>query len=83
MNEDDYACLRFLEDDEHALAKPVRCWPESGLGVLKLRSVLCELLIGGGKLAGSERFASAGTHYNTHSVPNLPSAVRRERSSPR
>jgi hypothetical protein len=33
-----------------------------------LRSVLCELLIGGDKLAGGERFTSAGCDDDAHSV---------------
>jgi hypothetical protein len=28
--------------------------------------VLCELLVGGDKLAGGERFASARFHYDAH-----------------
>src|SRR5215207_9002536 len=80
VNKDDYSRLRFLVSEEHAGAKPVRCGPEAGLGVHILRPTLFVLLVCVGKLAGRERFASAGIHYDTHSVPNLPSAVRRERS---
>jgi hypothetical protein len=39
---------------------------EAGLSVLMLRSVLRELLIGGDKLAGGERFASARVHDDVH-----------------
>src|SRR5215217_4403170 len=49
-----------------------------------LRSVPCELLIGGDKLAGRERFTSAGIHCEAHSVsfsltnhpPTTPQAHR-------
>jgi hypothetical protein len=68
VSKDDYARLRFLVDDEHALAKAVRCSTEAGFGALMLRSVLCELLIGGDKLAGGERFASTRIHYEAKSV---------------
>jgi hypothetical protein len=66
VNKDDYVRLCFLVKEEHALAKAVRCGPEAGLGVQMLRAVLCELLIGGGKLARGERFTSAGIHYDAH-----------------
>jgi hypothetical protein len=66
VNKDYYARLRFLVNEEHAGAKPVRCGPDPGLGVLMLRSVLCEFLVGGDKVAGSERFASARVHDDAH-----------------
>ena len=39
---------------------------EAGLSVLMLRVVLCELLIGGDKLAGRERRTSAGCDDDVH-----------------
>ena len=33
VKKDDHARLRFLVNEEHALAKPVRCGPEADLGV--------------------------------------------------
>ena len=68
MNKDDYARLRFLVSEEHALAKAVRRGTEAGLEIQKLRSVLCELLLGVGKLAGGEHFTSTGLHYDVHSA---------------
>ena len=69
MNKDDYARLRFLVNEEHALVKPVRCGPEAGLGVHILRPTLFELLVCGGNLAGRERFTSTGIHYDVHRFP--------------
>jgi len=76
VNKDHHARLGFLINEEHALAKPVRCGPEAGLGVLMLWSVFCELLIGAGKLAGGKCFTSAGYHYDTRNS----SRVRRNQS---
>jgi hypothetical protein len=73
VNKDDHARLRFLVNEEHALAKPVRCSPEAGLGVHILRPTLFELLICGGNLAGRERFTSTGMHYDAHSSPTARS----------
>ena len=60
------ASLRFLVDDEHALAKAVRSDTEAGLGVQMLRPKLFELLVCGDKLAGVNGFASAGIYYDAH-----------------
>jgi hypothetical protein len=68
MNKYHQASLRFLVDDEHALAKAVRSGTEAGLGVQMLRPKLFELLVCVGKLAGRERFTSTGIHYDAHSV---------------
>src|SRR5215211_1935174 len=68
VKKDHHVHLRLLVSDEHAFAKLVRRGTEAGLGVLMLRSLLCELLIGGDKLAGGERFASHGCQYDVHSV---------------
>src|SRR5215208_5628044 len=68
VNKDHQARLRFLVNDERALAKAVRCGLDPALAVQILRSVLCELLIGGDKLAGRERFTSAGCDDDAHSV---------------
>jgi hypothetical protein len=68
VNKDDYARLRFLVNEEHALVKPVRCGPEAGLGVHILRPAIYELIVGVDKLAGSERFTSTGIHYDVHST---------------
>jgi hypothetical protein len=68
VNKDDYARLRFFVNEEHALAKPVRCGPEAGLGAHILRPTLFELLVCGGKLAGYESFTSTGIHYDAPSV---------------
>src|SRR5215208_3621115 len=66
VNKDDYARLRFLVNEEHAGAKPVRCGPEAGLGVHILRPTLFEALVCGGNLAGRERFTSTGIHHDAH-----------------
>ena len=44
----------------------VRRGPYAGLGVHILRSTLFEVLVSGGKLAGGERFTSAGCHDDAH-----------------
>jgi hypothetical protein len=67
VNKYHHARLSLLVNEEHALAKAVRCGLDTGLGVLLLRSVLCELLIGGDKLAGREHFTSAGCEDDAHS----------------
>ena len=79
VNKDHQARLRLLVNDEHKLVNPVRCGLDPGLGVLMLRSVLCEVLIGGGKLAGRERLTSAGCDHDAHlrklrriSLPRTP-----------
>src|ERR671913_2116359 len=64
VNKDHYPRLRLLVDDKHTLAKPVRCGPETGLGVHILRPTLYELLVCVGKLAGRECLTSAGCHYD-------------------
>ena len=64
MSKDDYARLRFFVNEEHALAKPVRCGSEAGLGAHILRPTLFELLVCVGKLAGRECLTSAGCHYD-------------------
>ena len=66
VNKDHHVRLRLLVNDEHALAKLVRCSPYAGLGAQILRSKLCELLVCDGKLAGRERLTSAGLHYDAH-----------------
>jgi hypothetical protein len=73
VKKDDHARLRFLVNEEHAGAKPVRCSPEAGLGVHILRPTLFELLVCGGKLAGRERFTSTGIHYDVHRFPTARS----------
>lgn len=60
------SALRILVNEEHTLVNPVRCGLDPRLGVMMLRSVLCELLIGGDKLASGERFASARVHDDAH-----------------
>jgi hypothetical protein len=62
MNKDHQASLRFLINEEHTVAKPVRCGPEAGLGIHILRPTLFEPLVCVGKLAGSEPLTSAGCH---------------------
>ena len=64
VSKDDYTCPRFLVNEEHAGAKPVRCGPEAGLGVHILRPTLFEVLVCVGKLAGSEPLTSAGCYDN-------------------
>jgi hypothetical protein len=71
VNKDHQACLTLLVDEEHALAKAVRCGLDSGLGVLMLRSVLCELLIGGDKLAGVNISRALGVKMTLIAVPSL------------
>src|SRR5215216_3178087 len=67
VNKDHHVRLRLLVNDEHALAKLVRCSPYAALGVQILRSTLFELLVCRGKLAGRECFTSAGCHDDAHS----------------
>jgi hypothetical protein len=68
VNKDDYARLRFLVNEEHALVKPVRRGLDTGLGVQILRPTLFEVLVCVDKLTGGERFTSAGCHYDAHSA---------------
>src|SRR5215211_5166184 len=75
VNKDHQARLRLLVNDEHALAKLVRCSPYAAFGVHILRSKLCELLVGGGKLAGRECFTSAGCHDDAHSASSVSRAL--------
>ena len=63
VSKDHYARLRFFVNEEHALAKVVRCGSEAGLGAQVLRPTLFELLVCVGKLAGRECLTSAGSHY--------------------
>src|SRR5215218_7131071 len=63
-----YARLSLLVNEEHSLAKPVRCGPYAGLGVHILRPNHLEMLVCGGQLAGGKRFTSAGFHDDAHSV---------------
>ena len=60
MNKDHQASLRFLINEEHTGAKPVRCAPEVGLGIHILRPTLFKLLVCVGKLDGSKPLTSAG-----------------------
>jgi len=62
MNKDHQASLRFLINEEHSGAKPVRRGPETRLGIHILRPTLFELLVCVSKLAGSEPLTSAGCH---------------------
>ena len=66
VNKDYHVRLSLLVDDEHALAILVGCSSEAGLGVQILRSALLELLVGGGELAGRERFTSTGFYDDAH-----------------
>src|SRR5215213_489164 len=68
VDKDHHARLRILVNDEHALAIPVRCGLDTGLGVRILRPLLFEVLVGVGKLAGGERFTRAGLHYDARSA---------------
>ena len=64
VSKDHYARLRFFVNEEHALAKAVRCGSETALGIHILRPTLFEVLVCVGKLAGSEPLTSAGIHYD-------------------
>jgi len=64
VSKDDYGRLRFFVNEEHALAKAVRCGSETALGVHILRPTLFEVLVCVGKLAGSEPLTSAGCYDN-------------------
>src|SRR5829696_10023197 len=67
VNKDHQTRLNLLVNEEHTLAKQVRRGLDTGLGVHILRTMLFELLVCGGKLAGHERFTSARCHYEAHS----------------
>src|SRR5215217_7959638 len=47
VNKGHHVRLRLLVNDEHALAKLVRCSPEAAFGAQILRYKLCELLVCG------------------------------------
>ena len=66
--------LGLLVDDEYPRAEPVRRSLDTALGVKISWPVLRELLVGVGKLAGRERFASAGSHDYSGGHPTIPRA---------
>ena len=68
VNKEDRARLRLLVYEEPALAIPVRRGLDTVFGARMLRPTLFEVLVCGGKLAGRERFTSAGIHYDAHGV---------------
>src|SRR5215203_3832753 len=86
-NEDHQACLSFLVNEEHALAKPVRTGFDTGLVVQVLRPTRFEVLVCVGKLAGGEGLTSAGFHYDAHSAsspstePTSPTISRGQRAA--
>src|SRR5215208_6221402 len=67
VSKDHQTRLNLLVNEEHTLAKAVRCGLDPALGVQMLRAVLCELFIGGDKLARREHFTSAGYDDDAHS----------------
>jgi hypothetical protein len=60
--------LSLFVNEEHALANPIRRGLYTGFGVQILRPTLFEVLVCVGKLAGCERFTSAGFHYDANSA---------------
>src|SRR5215203_1866368 len=68
VNKDHQVRLSLLVNEEHALAKPVRCGLDAGLVIQVLRPTRFEVLVCGGNLAGRERFTSTGIHYDAHIV---------------
>ena len=82
MSKDDYARVRFFVNEEHPLAKPVRCGSEAALGVHILRPTLFELLVCVGKLAGRECLTSAGVTTTLVVTARSPSLARAPPTTP-
>src|SRR5215207_84548 len=66
VNKYHYARLSLLVNEEYTLVKPVLRGLDTSLGVQMLRPTLFEELVCFGKLAGRERFPSAGCYYDAH-----------------
>jgi hypothetical protein len=77
VNKDHQPGFGLLVDDEYSRAEPVHRSLDTGLGVQISWLARQELLAGVGKLAGHERFASAGLHYYANRHPMIPRGMPR------